>query len=267
MKHVKHHRVVGLVGAATLLAAVVGQARSALAQPGVAPTPAIVPMPVPTPIVPPAPAPVVAPAAAATIAPSFTTPEINAPSMTAPAATSTANVKPPVDDGETGPKSSSAATGYAALGILSGPVFLGLAIAVGEGGGGGSEGLASALGIVSAFGFIGGPSAGRWYVGEVGGGPLVVRGLGVALMVGGLASQFCWEDCGDNTAGETAVLVGMGLYLGSVVYDLATAGDVARDYNRRHRSTANNLTFAPMVKRSEGSGGSTTAGLMLGGSF
>lgn len=266
MTKILHHSALGIVGSLSLLGAIAAQSATAHAQPA--------PMPVPTPIAVPDSAPVdsspvpttAAPTPAANVAPSFTTPEISAPSMTTPTAAASAPSPATADDGEHGPKSPSTATGYAALGILSGPVFLGLAVAVGDGG---SEGLATGLGLLSAFGFLAGPSAGRWYVGELGGGPLIARGLGAGLMLGGVAASFCWDNCGDNSSAETAIFAGLGLYVGATIYDLATAGDVAREYNRNHRRSSTNLTFAPMVKRSEGPGGltGTTTGLMLGGSF
>ncbi len=270
MTKMMHHRMVAMVGVGTLITALAVQPPTVWAQPGVAASMPS-PMPVPTPIAPPAvdpgpgPATVVAPPAEVPPASTFTTPEISAPSMIAPTTAAMQPSPTTVDDGEHGPKSPSAATGYALLGVLSGPVFMGLAAAAADNNG--DNGVTTGLALLSVFGFIAGPSAGRWYVGELGGGPLLARGLGAGLMLGGAVATICWENCGDTSSAETAIIAGLGIYVVATLYDVATAGDVAREYNRNHRrSTGPNLTFAPMVKRSEGTA-ATTTGLMLGGSF
>ncbi len=269
MNKMMYHRMVGIVGVGTLVAALAVQASNAWAQPGLAPAMPS-PMPVPTPISQSAvepgtgPATVVAPPAVPPATSTFTTPEIFAPSMTAPTTVAKQQSPTAADDGEHGPKSPSTATGYALLGVFSGPVFMGLAAAAA--GDNGDNGVTTGLALLSVFGFLAGPSAGRWYVGEIGGGPLIARGLGAGLMLGGVVASICWDNCGDSSGAETAVIAGLGIYVAATLYDLATAGDRAREYNRNHRSgTGTNLTFAPMVTRREGP--AATTGLMLGGSF
>ena len=59
------------------------------------------------------------------------------------------------------------------------------------------------------------------------------------------------------------MVAGAGLFFGAIIYDIATASDAARDYNRTHRKSQS-LTLFPLVKQSEGH---TTTGLGLSGSF
>lgn len=234
------------------------------AQPGAA-------MPVPTPIpsAEPAPAPVapIAPATPATPAtpapfaePAVPYPQqvINAPSMTPRVR---AAQRPTYDDGEKGPLSPSTATGYALLGTLSGPALTALAIAAGDSG---NEDLAIGLGWLAAAGYLAGPSAGRWYAGETGAGTILARGGGAALMIGGIAASICFDSCSDEGSGPAmAMLAGAGLFVGATIYDIATASDAARTYNRAHRNNKS-LALLPLVKQSEGH---TTTGLALSGSF
>ncbi|MBP9088729.1 MAG: hypothetical protein KBG15_21575 [Kofleriaceae bacterium] len=275
MTKMMHFRMVGVASAVTLLAAVAGPASNAMAQSGAAPaSPAV---PVPTPMPPPAEEPVPGPATsdapsavplvAPTLAPTLTTPEASASSITSATTEAPQPLLPDVDDGEHGPKSPAAATGYAVLGALSGPVLLGLAAAV-PNGNRGSDQSTLGLGLLSVVGFLAGPSAGRWYAGELGGGPLLARCFGSGLVLLGAASV---RGGPENLLPFLVAVGGVGsLVVVTAIYDVATAGDRAREYNRNHRSRGGaNLTFAPLVQRSEGRTGTmgTTTGLMLGGSF
>jgi hypothetical protein len=251
MTKLLHHFVVAVAGSGLLLAPLLFRPSPAFAQPSPPPAPVMEPES--------GPATVVAPPEAPNVPPPPTVPTITAPAMTRPRRAAGKPLPPTVDDGEHGPKSPSSATGYAVAGVFAGPVLLGLAATSGSAG----------LAVVSAVGFWTGPSMGRWYVGEYGGGPLLVRGLGIGLMIGGLVNNLC-GGCRFSTAEEIAFYTGLGLYLGSTIYDLATASDRARAYNLRHRKAVGaKLTFAPMLQRSEGYDGrtATTTGLMLGGSF
>ncbi len=192
----------------------------------------------------------------------------SAPAEPAPTNHSAALRFTAVDDGDHGAKSPATANLYATLGLFSGPALLGLAAAVDHSGG--SDGVVTGLGVLTAVGFVAGPSAGRWYVGETGVGLLAARGVGAGLMIFGARNAVCLRGCDDPSTANIAMVAGFGTYLAAALYDAATAGDRARAYNRRHHRTAvSNLTFAPLVQRSENTAGTTatTTGLMLGGSF
>lgn len=231
--------------------------RAANAQPGAA-----VPMPMPAPT-PSADATLPAPVAPVAVAPPAvpaSPPVINAPSMI-PVRSGHAEPRPAYDDGEKGPRSPSTATGYALLGTLAGPALTALAIAASNDD---NDDLAAGLGWLAAAGYLAGPAAGRWYAGESGAGTILVRTGGAGLLIAGLASSICLDSCEEQGSGPgIAMLSGAGLFIGATIYDIATAGDAARDYNRAHRKSQS-LTLLPLVKQSEGH---TTTGLALSGSF
>jgi hypothetical protein len=101
-----------------------------------------------------------------------------------------------------------------------------------------SKGAANVLGVGGAIGLVVGPSLGHWYSGEFFTGGMAMRGIGGAVFVAGAMSSFgdCFlkEHC-DSSNGDAAMLIGGILYVGGTIYDIATAGSAAREYNRTHR--------------------------------
>jgi hypothetical protein len=165
---------------------------------------------------------------------------------------------------DTGPKSPNTAIGRALLGSLVGAGLFAVGV--------GSETVEGAgLGIVA---LVVAPSAGRWYAGEFGTGPMLVRGLGAASLVTGVAAAFgaSYNDCRDcdnsKDKEQASLLITAGgiALLGGTIYDIATAGDAARRYNRAHRESGlQSLQISPLLKRNQNSG--DVAGLSLSGAF
>ena len=88
----------------------------------------------------------------------------------------------------------------------------------------GDQGLGATLIAVGAFV---GPSVGNLALGNVRG-ALVGTGLragGAALVVGGVAASFGNDSAGPEV--EVAIVTGLGLFAGGVVYDLVSAGRYA----------------------------------------
>jgi len=102
-----------------------------------------------------------------------------------------------------------------------------------------------------------GPSTGHWYAGRYGGYGMAARAASAGLMVYGLMSMFeahCDLGCNDNgqqhdaeRRGATAMVVGAIGWVGATVYDIVTAPEAVRDYNRAHQ-----MTIAPTVIPSGG---------------
>ncbi|MGD8921986.1 MAG: hypothetical protein PVH24_01975 [Candidatus Zixiibacteriota bacterium] len=68
---------------------------------------------------------------------------------------------------------------------------------------------------------------GQFYLGTV------LRSLAVGLIVtGGIANSVSWGDA--DSRADMAITMGVVLYLGSSVFDIATAGKSANRYNRKH---------------------------------
>jgi hypothetical protein len=156
--------------------------------------------------------------------------------------------------GELGPKSPASATLLAVAGSLVGPIM----IMTGD----------QTLVLGGAVAMIAAPSAGRWYSNEVGTFPLLVRGVGATALVAGLTTV-CWEDCTQQTSSESNenLLIGGALLLvGGTIYDIATAGDAARRYNRNHNRVLSSLQVAPMVQPRTATAGNVT-GLSVSGAF
>ena len=105
------------------------------------------------------------------------------------------------------------------------------------------------------------PSLGHWYAGHYLTAGMPMRAGGGVLVIAGLAKALGSENSdggGNGDAGATMFLAGAGLYLGGVLYDIATAPSAAEHWNDKH------LQIAPTMVSS---GTHTTVGLGLGGSF
>jgi hypothetical protein len=117
------------------------------------------------------------------------------------------------------------------------------------------------LALAGAIGMLVGPSLGHWYAGRYATGGLLMRGAGVALVLGGLVQALddlgCDGSCGGSD-GETLAIAGAAVFVGGTLYDLATAGRAAREWNERH------LDMGPTVV-SSASG--PVPGLGVAGSF
>jgi len=95
------------------------------------------------------------------------------------------------------------------------------------------------------------PSLGEIYGGRYLTYGMPARALGAALMVVGIRDYdpLCgggWGPC-DNVASGAMMISGLTLYLGGMVYDIATASDTARRWNRRH------LSVTPIAMQSKAS--------------
>jgi hypothetical protein len=177
---------------------------------------------------------------------------------------------------DVGPKSPGIATAYSIGGSLLGPALIGLAVLNhnrGEAEDRIIEPVTDSLVMAGGVAMLVAPSAGRWYAGEIGTGPMLIRGAGAAIMVLGvgqaasnLACGHGDSSCSDNRSGASAVLRGGAIFIGGTIYDIVTAGDAARRYNHKHNnSTLSSLSVAPIAHRSNSSGNVT--GLSLTGSF
>lgn len=135
-----------------------------------------------------------------------------------------------------------------ALGLSLGITLGGAALLLG--GASTHDGTVATLGVgVMYFG----PSTGHWYASEVGGiglglRALAVVGAGVAL-VRAYGDAECEGDegpCPDDSTLITGLLVASATaWLGSTIYDIATAPRATRSWNRDH-----GVTFGPTAMRS-----------------
>lgn len=97
-----------------------------------------------------------------------------------------------------------------------------------------------------------GPATGHWYAGEVGGLGLGLRGLavvgaGTAVIVA-LGDDGCDTACPDHGGLITGLLLASaGAWIGSTIYDIATAPRAARSWNRDH-----GVAFGPTAMVSAG---------------
>lgn len=137
-------------------------------------------------------------------------------------AESTAEVQVPL-------KSPGTATGLSVGGLLVPAAFIAL-LATSESGGGGGAGAGVAIFMFG--GTIFGPGLGHAYAGDSG---KFWRGAGYRTLawggfIGALAAS--WDN--PDASGAGALAIGsMAIYLGSSIYDIATAGDSAKRYNER----------------------------------
>jgi hypothetical protein len=120
---------------------------------------------------------------------------------------------------------------------------------------------ASVPGVVGLF--IG-PSVGHWYAGSSNLGGIALRTAAFGIVVVGL-SEFYSDSVHDGVSaaelrrnyrrGGAIMFGGLGLFAGSALYDIVTAGNAARRWNREHV-----LTVAPLVAPS-------STGLVVTGHF
>lgn len=110
-----------------------------------------------------------------------------------------------------------------------------------------------------------GPSIGHWYahdyvtpglVGRAGGAALI--GIGAAMSLDCIGVVSPCEPSTTRVVGEVIAIAGIGVYAGSAIYDIATAGRATRAWNTHH------LQIAPTVS---GSSASRSVGLAVGGAF
>lgn len=139
-------------------------------------------------------------------------------------------------------KSATTATLLALAGTI-GPILFVREAIDGDGGG------AALLGIAGMV-FL--PSAGHWYAGK-----LVTPGMGMRV-AGGAATLFTVsvliESEGEAEGLETVFWIGAATFVAGTIYDIATAGNAARDWNTKH------ATVRPTVVRTS-IGGGTGVGL------
>ena len=97
-----------------------------------------------------------------------------------------------------------------------------------------------------------GPSTGHWYAGEIGGVGLGLRagavlGAGAAITLA-FQEDGCDGPCSSNDGLITALLLASaGAWIGSTIYDIATAPSAARSWNRAH-----GVAFGPTAMLSAG---------------
>ena len=119
--------------------------------------------------------------------------------------------------------------------------------------GNGTSSLGSTLGSTGSLLFFFGPSFGHYYADNNGQAVrgYLIRGGGLALVAAGfvVALDDLFGDDDDGSEGYAAGLIVAGAftYLGSAVYDVATAPAAARRYNERHRRVL--VGAAPVVSR------------------
>ncbi len=100
-----------------------------------------------------------------------------------------------------------------------------------------------ATGVAAGMLLVLGPGAGHVYAGDVGGAALgaALRG-GSLFLASGVVAQ-ALDRNGSRLSGPLFA-TGVGVFMMSLVYDVASAPDAARRYNRRH---AVRMTLAPVM--------------------
>jgi len=99
------------------------------------------------------------------------------------------------------------------------------------------------------FGAILGPGWGHLYAGNK---ARFWTGAGIRTVgLGGAVVAYALSDSPDDGTALTAFVVGMGLWFGSSIYDIATAARSAREYNREHGLGGLSMspTFDPSSKQ------------------
>jgi hypothetical protein len=122
------------------------------------------------------------------------------------------------------------------------------------------SGRSDSLVLVGALGTLVAPSLGHWYARDYLTAGMGLRAVGAAAMIGGVFAAFddLFEDDRDDSAADTAIVLGVIAYGAGTIYDIATAGRAAQRYNdQRHH-----LALAPVVNPTTGS-----YGVALGGRF
>ncbi|MCA9676890.1 MAG: hypothetical protein KC464_17785, partial [Myxococcales bacterium] len=157
------------------------------------------------------------------------------------------------------------ATAAAIIGTLVGPALIMTGAAL-SGRDSGDDALESGLYWAGAMGLMLGPSAGHWYAGRTVTAGMGLRAAGATLAVAGAVGSFdkCFfveEPC-DDSGYLAMALLGAGAFVAGVAYDVATADDAAREWNRDHGFS---VQVAPTAVRT-GAGG-VTPGVALAGTF
>ncbi|HEY5922809.1 MAG TPA: hypothetical protein VIV11_14120 [Kofleriaceae bacterium] len=123
-----------------------------------------------------------------------------------------------------------------------------------------SEGEESAV-VIGIGGMYLGPSTGQWYAGRIGGIGLVSRAVSAYLIVRGVSQlDHGGHDClgltdaecdvaeeswaRESNHAEALIWTGVGLWVGSTIYDFVMAGRATDAWNRKHA-----VTLAPMAMR------------------
>jgi hypothetical protein len=91
------------------------------------------------------------------------------------------------------------------------------------------------------------PSLGEWYAGKYLTAGMGIRAASTVVMFAGVAQAIsCWDSCSSGQSQDASAMVIGGLvgYAGGAIYDIATAGSAADDFNAKHRVHA---MFAPTV--------------------
>lgn len=159
------------------------------------------------------------------------------PGITAPLAPPSSVEGPPPPRAPLGPGAHRPAVSF----FLGFGVDIGLLVAAQKGAFDGHPGYGLAAFVIA-------PSAGRWYIGELG-------VIGIAMRAGGLGILAIGAE-GDSPA---PIFAGLGVMLAGVLYDMIGAPISAdRQNKRRWAATPTAITAA---------NGSVTPGLALGGSF
>jgi hypothetical protein len=163
------------------------------------------------------------------------------------------------------PLDESTATNYAIAGSLAGPALVVLGVVVNKNSVSGPRN--TAFGVLAFTGIgvaVVGPSAGRWYAGSSGWKTMAVRAAGLASIVVGASVASCNGDrhttdsCGPSALGIPLAIAGAGTLIGTTIYDIATAGDHARQANQ-----SRGMTLMPSVGMDNG----FNASLVLRGEF
>jgi hypothetical protein len=147
------------------------------------------------------------------------------PSMTLPS-------EPPPPPAPLHPKSETTAQMYSIGGALLGPLLTMIGSSINDSNDGASGVLVLTGGVISILG----PTAGHWYAGKT-----VTAGLGlrlaglVAAGIGIVMLLDCDGDTCDESPNAALVLIAAaGSYLIGTIWDVVTADDSARAWNRRH---------------------------------
>jgi hypothetical protein len=144
------------------------------------------------------------------------------------------------------------------LGVTAGGIGL---ILVGDSG----SNNGGALATFGAIAMLVGPTVGHTYAGKTWNAGLATRLVGLgATYVGiymAITDKCAYNSCRSNDNADVVLMGGVITFIGGSIYEIATAGSAARDYNREHHLDAR-LTFAP-VRSSTGA----APGLALVGRF
>ena len=167
-------------------------------------------------------------------------------------------------------KDASTATVLSIFGSFAGAALFGAALT--------SNDNSSGLAIGGTAAMLVGPSLGHFYADDGSVAPgIIIRSVGSAVLIGGLVSYLsgpppyiCFDSPCDpppaqppqsHTGAESVMIVGGVVLAAGTIYDIATAGSAARNYNHEHGL---DVHVAPMMSRT--TNGNTT-GVALSGSF